>query len=139
MTNIQSTFSPTIIQLVKEYNSNSKTNQVLNDNPDIASLLKETHGIDRFEFVGKCNQIEKQLIPLINQYHNRWVIVSKNNKLITGIILHPETRQFQERTLPNNVAFRVFENGNVGIALWIDTGYKFSTHLYNVEDIFIPE
>lgn len=129
----------TILELVKEYNSNSKTNQILYDNPDVAEILQRLHSVERFDFVVRCNQITKELIPFVTPYHNKSVIVTKDNKQINGIILHPETRTYEERTLDNNVAFRTFENGKDGIALWVYTGDSYSSHLYNSEDITIIE
>ncbi len=131
-------FSKEIQELVKEYNTYSKANTMLYNDENVAEMFKSLHNIDRFQFVIKCNQISRELIPLITPYHNKSVIVTeKNGKVIRGVIEHSPTRMYDNNTKEtyNDVSFRTYLDGSEGIALWVNTGHKSSTHLYNAKDI----
>jgi hypothetical protein len=131
-------FNKEIQELVKQYNINSRANTMLYKDKDVAEMFKSLHNIDRFQFVMKCNQIAKELIPLITPYHNRLVVITeKSGKMTHGIIEHLPTRMYDNNTkeTSNNVKFRTYSDDSEGIALWVNTGNKFSTHLYNAEDI----
>lgn len=134
-------FSEQINELVKEYNANSRANTMLYKDKEVEKLFKSMYGIDRFEFVHKCNSISKALIALITPYHDRAVIIiDRNNKPISGVIEHLPTRVYtgqngEQKTTSNDVSFRTYSDGSEGIALWINTGDKYTTHLYNAENI----
>lgn len=115
------TFNNQIQELVKEFNIKSRANVMLFKDSEVAEMLN----IDRFQFVIRCNQISQELVPLITPYHNKPVVITeKNGNTIHGKI---ETS--------NNVVFRTYQDGSEGIALWINTGDKSTTHLYNAENI----
>ena len=41
----------------------------------------------------------------------------------------------EKKETSNDVSFRTYSDGTEGIALWVNTGDNFTTHLYNAEDI----
>lgn len=131
-------FNNQIQELVKEFNLNQRANTMLYKDNDVAEMLKSLHKIDRFQFVMRYNQISKELIPLITPYHNRLVVVTeKNGNIIHGVIEHLPTRMYDNGTkeTSNDVSFRTYQDNSKGIALWINTGDKRTTHLYNAENI----
>ena len=135
-------FNLEIENLVKEFNINSRANTMLYRDEEVANMLKDLHNIDRFSFVDKCNKISRELIPLITSFHNTKVVVknTRTGKIIKGVIQHLPTRFYtnhnQEKNETSNaVSFRTYSDGTEGIALWVDTGDKFTTHLYNAENI----
>jgi hypothetical protein len=133
-------FNKQIQALVKEFNTNSRANTMLYKDKDVAEMLRVLHNIDRFDYVMRCNSISKLLIDLITPYHNRLVIITINDKTIHGVIKHLPTRMYTDtqgnnRTTANEVSFRTYLDGTEGIALWVDTGDRETTHLYNAEFI----
>jgi len=138
-------------ELIEEYNGNSKLNSFLNKNDNCHNIIKQMlskiegyHQSDRFEFVYKCNQIERDLIEYIhsNFHGTTCIIKDRDNNSINGIIKNEKTRIFENRTLDNTISFRRrFENEDYSepetIALWVITDDNFSTHLYPISQIFI--
>ena len=125
-------FNSEIENLVKEFNINSRANEMLYRDREVAALLKATHDVDRFTFVDRCNKISRKLIPLITSFHNTKVIVKnkRTGELLKGVIEHLPT---------NDVSFRTYSDDTEGIALWVNTGDKFTTHLYNAEEIQLED
>lgn len=132
--------SKEIQELVKEYNINSKANNMLYKDEEVAIMMKTKYNLDRFDFVEKCNSISVKLIPLITPLHGKKVTVNGRNGVVKGVIEHLPTRVYtnitgEKRTTDNTVSFRTYKDDSEGIALWVNTGDKFTTHLYNVEDM----
>lgn len=129
-------FNKQVVELVKQANVNDRVNNILFKDREVAEMFKSLYKLDRFDFVIKTNKIAKELIPFITPFHNKSVIVTdKKGKMLHGVIEHLPTRINDGKTLDNNVSFRTFKDGSIGIALWVNTGNKYSTHLYNSEDI----
>jgi hypothetical protein len=133
-------FNEEILTLVREYNSYSKANNTLYRDKDVAKMLKTLYGVDRFNFVDKCNEIARKLIPLILPYNDKNVIVSVKGKEINGVLRCLATRKYTNSqghviTTDDSVSFRTYKDSTEGIALWVDTANKFTTHLYNTENI----
>lgn len=135
-------FNLEIENLVKEFNINSRANTMLYRDEEVANMLKDLHNIDRFIFVDRCNSISRKLISLITPFHNTKVVVksTRTGEVLKGVIQHLPTRFYtdhnqEKRETSNDVSFRTYSDGTEGIALWVDTGDKFTTHLYNAEDI----
>lgn len=135
-------FNSDIQKLVKEFNINSRANKMLYRDEEVANMLKELHNIDRFSFINKCNKISRELIPLITPFHNTKVVVksTRTGETLKGVIQHLPTRFYtdhnqEKKETSNDVSFRTYSDGTEGIALWVNTGDKFTTHLYNAEDI----
>lgn len=135
-------FNKQIKKLIKEYNLYSRANTMLYKDNDVAEMLKCLHNVNRDIFINKMFKIERELIPLITPYHNRMVIVTdKDGKHYHGIIEHLPTREYtnsstgKKETTDNTISFRKYNDNSEGIALWVNTGNKFTTHLYNAEDI----
>lgn len=135
-------FNSEIENLVKEFNISSRANTMLYRDKEVADLLKATHDVDRFSFVDKCNRISRRLIPLITSFHNTKVVVkhTRTGEILKGVIEHLPTRFYtnhnqEKKETPNEVSFRTYSDGTEGIALWVNTGDKFTTHLYNAENI----
>ena len=138
-------FSTEIQKLVLEYNLYSRANTMLYKDKDVAEMFKSLYGIDRFDFVNNCNSISKKLIPLIAPLHGTNVFVTcKDGEVLKGTIEHPLTRMYIDsegfqRETPNEVAFRNSYGGSEVIALWVNTGNKLTSHLYNAEFIQTEE
>ena len=131
-------FNKEIQDLVREYNMYSRANVMLYKDDEVADMLKTLHKIDRFEFVNHCNKISEKLIPLITPYDGKSVVVkTKKGPVIHGIIEHSPIRMYEGKVLHNNVTFRLQSDGKYGIALWINTGDVITTHLYNVELLYL--
>jgi len=134
-------FNKEILKLVKEYNINSRANSMLYKDKEVEEMLKSLHGVDRWKFVTKCNAIAKELIPLITPFHGTPVIVcNKRGDSIKGIIEHPARRLYIDdngnvKETDNSVCFRNYSDKSEGIALWVNTGDKRTSHLYNSNDI----
>ena len=135
-------FNSKIKELVKEFNINSRANRMLYRDEEVANMLKDLHDIDRFDFVDKCNKISRKLIPLITPFHNTKVVVksTRTGEVLKGVIEHLPTRFYtapnqEKKETSNDVSFRTYSDGTEGIALWVNTGDIFTTHLYNAEDI----
>lgn len=129
-------FNEEIQKLVVQYNIYDRANTMLYKDKEVSNMLKELHNIDRFNFLMKCNIISDKLVSFITPYHNTKVFVtSKGGELIHGVIEHLPTREYNGRTLKNSVSFRTYADLSEGIALWVNTGNPFTTHLYNAEDI----
>ena len=142
------TLSQKVQELINLYNANSKLNKFLYNNKDCNELLKSIIGNDRWQFVVKSNQIERDLIPLITPLHGKKVkiLCPHSGTVNEGIIEHLPTRQYKDyngvlKTTDNTVSFRRnHENSsnydaNETIALWVNTGDKYSTHLYSIDDL----
>lgn len=138
-------FSIEIQKLVLEYNLYSRANTMLYKDKDVAEMLKSLYGVDRFVLVNRCNSISRRLIPLIAPLHGTTVFVTcKDGEILKGIIEHPATRVYLDsngvqRETPNEVAFRDSYTGSEVIALWVNTGNKLTSHLYNAEFIQTEE
>jgi hypothetical protein len=134
-------FNKEIIDLVKEYRILSRANSMLCDDEEVAKMLKSLHGVDRWNFVDRCNAIARELIPLITPFHGTPVIVcNKRGDSIKGIIEHPSKRLYNDyngnvKEIDNPVCFRNYSDKSEGIALWVNTGDRRTSHLYNSEDI----
>jgi hypothetical protein len=134
-------FNKKILKLVKEYNINSRAKSMLCDDEEVAKMLKSLHGVDRWNFVDRCNAIARELIPLITPFHGTPVIVcNKRGDSIKGIIEHPSKRLYIDdngnvKETDNSVCFRNYSDKSEGIALWVNTGDRRTSHLYNSEDI----
>ena len=135
-------FNAEIQELVKEFNVNSRANKMLYKDKEVANMLQVLHNIDRFNFVNKCNKISRKLIPLITPFHNTKVVVksTRTGEILKGVIEHLPTRFYtdhnqEKKETSNDVSFRYYSDGTEGIALWVNTGDSFTTHLYNAEDI----
>ena len=130
-------FNTQIQELIKEFNTNSKANNMLYKDKAVREMFKTLYGIDRFTFVDRCNQISTELIPHITVYHGTKVIIKgrHDGEIINGIIEHLPTSIYEGRLLNNEVSFRSYLDGSEGIALWVNTGDKLTTHLYNAENI----
>lgn len=135
-------FNLEIKELVKEFNVNSRAITMLYKDKEVANMLKDLYDIDRFSFIDKCNKISRELIPLITPLHNTKVVVksTRTGKILKGVIQHLPTRFYtdhnqEKKETPNSVSFRTYSDGTEGIALWVDTGDSFTTHLYNAENI----
>jgi len=135
-------FNSEIENLVKEFNISSRANTMLYGDKEVADLLKATHDVDRFIFVNRCDRISRKLISLITPFYNTKVIVksTRTGEILKGVIEHLPTRFYtdhnqEKKETPNDVSFRKYSDGTEGIALWVNTGDYFTTHLYNAEDI----
>ena len=135
-------FNSEIKALVKEFNINSRATTMLFRDKEVANMLKELHNIGRFSFVDKCNKISRRLIPLITPFHNTKVVVksTRTGEILKGVIQHLPTRFYtdhnqEKKETPNDISFRTYSDGTEGIALWVNTGDNFTTHLYNAENI----
>jgi hypothetical protein len=144
-------FTSEIHALIKEYNVYAKINSFLYKNEDVQQHMMNVDGWgDRFDFVHKCNNIERKLTPLIhNVLHGKRVRVMGGHptKLYEGIIEHYLKRTYEGRELDNETAFR-YRNGEEDvnimtssqcIDLWVNTGDKHSTHLYPADKIELIE
>ncbi len=129
---------------ISEYNANTKINSFLARNPDSNEVIKAVMGEDRFQFVTRCNQIERILIPFAVKLHGRPVKIMTSNGDIDGFIEHFATREYNNRTLENTVSFRrEFEDATYSapetIALWIKTNDKRTTHLYTINVLILTD
>ena len=133
--------------LIKGHNTARKINSFLYKEEDCNQLLKtfikgksnEELSFDRWEFVNMCNNIERELIPFIyDNYHGKKVTTSEG---IEGVIEHLTKRTFENRELDNTVSFRWTNDActEETIALWVNTGDKYTTHLYTVNNLTLTE
>lgn len=138
--------TPSMLALVAECSALDKLNHFLYTHDDCNNVLKSyMNGKDRWAFVSRKNQIAAELVANIhNIFHGRQVIVPDifgKPKNITGIIEHDLVRNYEGRIFTNNVLFRSIESGNTmsgeTIALWVNTGDKYTSHLYNIDKIEI--
>ncbi len=141
--------TPEIIALISEHNACDQLNTFLYKHDECNKLFAElTNGKDRWQLVIRINQIERLLIePIHALFHNKEVIITETGvrkqraekKTVTARIIHNKTREYNNQILDNSVSFRTDDNGNETIALWVDTGDKYSTHLYNIDLIELVE
>ncbi len=138
--------TPEINELIQEYSALSKLNHFLAHNEDCnKAFAKLANNQDRWQLVSRINQIERLLIPDINRLFNgkKCTISIGDKSVINGIIKHELTRVYDNRTLDNEVSFRSTIIGDPlsgdTIALKVDTGDKYTSHLYNINQIEIIE
>lgn len=160
MYTLHSQLPNTIEDLIREYNTVSKFNSFLYDNPDCNELFKTYESKDgepmwkgwggRDQFITRCHQIEKELTPVIREmYHGQEVRVYGTRlpkEGVRGTIKHELTHTYSrsdgtEGVTDNNVSFRGLDDGNAlceqTIALWVETGDKYTTHLYTADRIYL--
>lgn len=143
---LATTFPQHIIDLITEYNINSKFNSFLYKNSDIYEYLKKKDVlINRFNYVVRCHEIDSKLSLIMHDlYHGKKVRVKadRSDNMIEGVIKHELTRIYMdngiERETSNDTAFRYnhdepvdITTSNQHIELWVDTGDKYTSHLYS--------
>lgn len=87
---------------------------------------------DRFNLVAAKNKISRKLTPYIHEnFHGKHVVLDNGT---IGVIEHPLTRTYGDegaiRITENCVSFREH-----GISLWVNTGDRYTTHLYKTREI----
>jgi len=130
-------------EAIKRYNAASKLNIFLYKNKGSNDLFNELFGnqygnhADRFQLVDICNKISRELTPGMHRFHGKNCIVDG----IKGVIKHELKREYDGRILDNETCFRASSYEDVNceetIALWVETGDKFTSHLYTIDKIKI--
>lgn len=133
-------------QLIAEYNTYSKISTFFYHNPDCRKLLMDGGKYNEY----RSHQIETELTPIVNEHlDGKRVRVQcsafHGGKIIDGVIRHALTREVQYNgvgemhTIQKEVSFRGVNDGNAldeqTIALWVDTGDRYTTHLYTADRI----
>lgn len=147
MQTLHEILSAQIKQLIAEYNTHSKLSTFFYHNPDCKRLAL---GEDSKYSEYRSHQIETELTPIVNEHLDGKrvrVQCSKfhGGKIIDGVIHHSLTREVQYNgvgemhTIQKEVSFRGLNDGNAldeqTIALWVETGDKYTTHLYTADRI----
>ena len=130
--------TPEELEMIATYNAANKLNTFLYKNNDAHRLMKSNYAqaynieVDRFDFVRIQDHIARKLTDSIRRFHGMEVIVG--GKL--GRIEHELTRTFKGGTYSNHVSFRGVDGSDEEtIALWVNTGDNYTTHLYNIDKI----
>lgn len=130
-------------EAIKRYNAASKLNNFLYKEEASKDLFMDTFlhkcgtGADRFQLVDMCNKISRELTPGIHRFHGKTCMIDG----IAGVIKHELKREYIGRILDNETCFRASSYEDVNceetIALWVETGDKFTSHLYTIDKIKI--
>lgn len=123
--------------IIDEYNTNQRMNAFLASNEDCNKLITKITNTDRFQFVMRCNQIERELIPFAVKLNNRPVrILGIGDR--TGFIRHEAKRIYEGRELSNDVSFRSpVSSEPATLALWVEMDDKYSSHLYTIDKLVL--
>lgn len=147
-------FPDAVKALIGEYNINNRMGTFLYKNEDIhqwfrQKYLKSEHSdyvYDRFVFVDRCNQIERELLLLIrDQFNGREVVTTDAfaKREVKGKIQINLTRTYtsggDEHITEDHMAMRGVRNGNAldeqTIAFWVVTDDRSTTHLYTADQV----
>lgn len=137
---LKQTFTSEMTELVSRHNAYDKLTRFLcsTDNKDSLALLKEKSNYNQFSMRMYPEELRLQQI-IVERYHGQKVLVSNGSKnLIQGTIKEELTRVFEGRTHNETATFRYIShepmNGET-LAFWVVTDDRYSTHLYNAEEI----
>lgn len=136
------------IRICDKFNSFLYKNKECNEY--FATNILKAEYDDRFIFVRKKNRLEREMAPIVHElFHGKYCVVKqhisrpgvKSGSTVIGHIEHPLTRTYgkDHKETSNDVSIRTGSDGKETIALWVNTGDKHTTHLYNLEDIELME
>lgn len=141
---------PAVLMRVEEYNICSRLNSFFYKDDKAHQYLKKSGMSDRTNLIMRCHVIKSELIAWVHHvFHNQRCQVVVGGKTIEGVIKHELTRVYtdskgQPQNTTNDVSFRrEYEDATYSapenIALWVDTGDKYTTHLYNATQIMFND
>ena len=118
-----------IKKLIDEYNVNYRANTMLYKEKDVAALIKANYNVDRFNFLKRMNQIERELVTLLAHLDGENAIVTtREGECVQGKI-----------EIANKIPFLDFDNeeGKPEMTLWVETGHRRTSQLYAADKIII--
>lgn len=151
MKTVQSILSPKVQALIKEYNIHIRLGKFLCNDKECRKLVYSFIPEDQqYKFNHRNLAIEKELIPYIYEnFHGKKVRVRTTGpgggEIVDGIIEHLPTRFFinnknEKIETAHTVSFRreyedIAYSAPETIALQVNTGDKYTSHLYTSNNI----
>lgn len=125
-------------EAIAKYNTASRANQLFYNDKGVNHMMVTLYpDFDRFKFVNICNQVSYDLIDWVCSLDGTVVVLPNG---LSGVIEHKSTRTYEDRELRNSVSLRCnseIDNSIATIAVWVNTGDRGTTHLYNLDRLQI--
>lgn len=140
----QDLFTEEVRAIIKEHNVYDRLLSFLNKDKEVTELLN----LDYMQLLMAKGKHSNTLISYVNkEFHGKKCKVTDNFKgEIEGVIEHLPTRMYNDsytnsmRETANTVSFRrEYENDKYDapetLAFWVNTGDRYTTHLYTANNI----